>query len=294
MNINGVNVGFIGLGVMGKSMAHNLIQQGCTLFVFTRRKESAETVLSEGAIWCNSPAEVAQQCKYVFSIVGYPNDVEQIYFGEQGLIAGSGKNTILVDMTTSTPSLAKRIYEKCKEKNVSFIDAPVSGGDVGAKNGTLSIMCGGDEEVFKSVLPLFSCLGKSFSYMGGPGSGQHTKAANQILVAANLFGVVEAVRYAESVNLDPKKVIEAVANGAAGSWQLINNGKKILDKDYAPGFFSKHFLKDLRIAFDVAEELNLKLPLLELAKNTFDALCNREFSEQGTQVLYEYYATCLR
>lgn len=289
MELKNAKVGFIGLGVMGKSMALNLLKAGCSLSVFTRTKASADEVLAQGAVWCETPANVAEKSTVVFTIVGYPSDVEQVYFDEAGLIAAAKPGTILVDMTTSSPELAKNIAEACTEKGLEALDAPVSGGDIGAKNGTLSIMCGGEKSTFEKVLPFFEVLGKTFTLMGSAGAGQHTKAANQILVAANLFGAVEAIRYAEVVGLEPEKLLTAVSQGAAGSWQLVNNGKKILDRDFAPGFFVKHFLKDLRIALEVAEKEMLNLPVLALAEETFDSMSEKGFSEAGTQALYEYY-----
>lgn len=289
MKIKKANVGFIGLGVMGKSMALNLLKAGVKLYVYTRTKASADEVLEKGATWCKTPAEVAKKTDVIFTIVGYPADVEQVYFGEDGLIQAAKKDTLLIDMTTSSPKLAQRIYETCKEKGIDALDAPVSGGDIGAKKATLSIMCGGDEKAFKKALPFFEVLGKTFTLMGKAGAGQNTKAANQILVAANLFGVVEAIRYVDMVDLEPAKVIKAISEGAAGSWQLVNNGKRIIERDFAPGFFIKHFLKDLNIALEVAEEEMLNLPVLSLARNTFNAMSEKGFSDAGTQALYEYY-----
>lgn len=289
MKVKNANVGFIGLGVMGKSMAANLLNAGSHLFVFTRTKESADDILSCGAVWCNTPADVAKKSDVVFTIVGYPSDVEQVYFGEDGLIDAAKHGTILVDMTTSSPVLAQKIAAACSEKGLEALDAPVSGGDIGAKNGTLSIMCGGEKTTFEKVLPFFETMGKTFTLMGSAGAGQNTKAANQILVAANLFGAVEAIRYAEVVGLAPEKLLAAVSQGAAGSWQLVNNGKKILERDFEPGFFIKHFLKDLKIALEVAEKEMLDLPVLALAEQTFVDMSEKGFSEAGTQALYEYY-----
>lgn len=289
MKVKGAKVGFIGLGLMGRSMAHNLLKATGDLSVYTRTKDSAAAILKEGAQWEENPAAVAQKSDIVFTIVGYPKDVEEVYFGENGLIDAAHAGTILVDMTTSSPSLAKRIFDAASEKGLEALDAPVSGGDIGARNGTLSIMCGGNEKTFDKVLPFFKELGKTFTLMGEAGAGQNTKAANQILVAANLFGTVEAIRYAELVNLEPEKLLQALSTGAAGSWQFMNNGKKIADKDFEPGFFVKHFLKDLNIALEVAQEEMLNLPMLELARDTFEAVNEKGFSNAGTQVLYEYY-----
>ncbi|MEL3902753.1 MAG: NAD(P)-dependent oxidoreductase [Treponema phagedenis] len=289
MEIKNTKIGFIGLGVMGKSMAENLRKSGAEMHVFTRTKTSADEIVSKGAVWHDSPADVAKNSDVVFTIVGYPADVEQVYLGENGLIQNSKKGTILVDMTTSSPSLAVELYKTAKEQEVQVLDAPVSGGDIGAQNATLTIMCGGEQETFDAVLPFFECMGKTFTLMGEAGAGQHTKAANQILVAANLIGAIEAIRYAESSDLDPQKMIEALSGGAAASWQLSNNGKKVIDRDFAPGFFVKHFLKDLNIALKAAEEVDLNLPMLELAQSCFHAMCDKGFSDAGTQALYEYY-----
>ncbi|CEM62304.1 NAD(P)-dependent oxidoreductase [Treponema phagedenis] len=289
MEIKNTKIGFIGLGVMGKSMAENLRKSGAEMHVFTRTKTSADEIVSKGAVWHDSPADVAKNSDVVFTIVGYPADVEQVYLGENGLIKNSKKGTILVDMTTSSPSLAVELYKTAKEQEVQVLDAPVSGGDIGAQNATLTIMCGGEQETFDAVLPFFECMGKTFTLMGEAGAGQHTKAANQILVAANLIGAIEAIRYAESSDLDPQKMIEALSGGAAASWQLSNNGKKVIDRDFAPGFFVKHFLKDLNIALKAAEEVDLNLPMLELAQSCFHAMCDKGFSDAGTQALYEYY-----
>lgn len=291
MNVENSNVGFIGLGVMGKSMAERLRRSGAKLHIYTRTKKSAEELISKGAVWYENPSALALKCTIIFTIVGYPKDVEEVYLGENGLLKTAKAGTIFVDMTTSSPSVAKKIYGETKSKGIHSLDAPVSGGDIGAKNGTLSIMAGGEEAVFKEVEPFFACMGKSWALQGGAGYGQHTKAANQIAVAANLFGAVEAVRYAEETGLDPKKMLEAIGGGAAGSWQIINNGSKMLNNDYAPGFYVKHFLKDLNIALSTAKELNIKLPVLELAQNFFDKMNEKGYAEKGTQIIYEYYKT---
>ncbi len=289
MKVENCNTGFIGLGVMGKSMAERLRSAGAKMHVYTRTKKSADDILSKGALWYNSPAQLGPECDIIFTIVGYPKDVEEIYFGDNGLLKTAKKGTIIVDMTTSSPILAKKIYDKAAEKGIAVIDAPVSGGDIGAKNGTLSIMAGGDEEAFKAVEDFFKCMGKSWALQGSAGAGQHTKAANQIAVAANLFGAVESVRYAEGAGLDVSKMIQAIGGGAAGSWQILNNAPKMLQKDYAPGFFIKHFLKDLNIALGVAQELKINLPVLKLAQEFFNNMCNSGYSEKGTQAIYEYY-----
>lgn len=289
MKVQDCNAGFIGLGVMGRSMAERLRSAGAKMHVYTRTKKSAEDIIAKGAVWYGSPQELSPHCSIIFTIVGYPKDVEEVYLGAKGLLKTAKPGTIVVDMTTSSPMLAKRIYEEAAEKSIASLDAPVSGGDIGAANGTLSIMAGGDAAVFKEAEPFFECMGRSWALQGGAGAGQHTKAANQIAVAANLLGAVEAVRYAEAAGLDAAKVIEAIGGGAAGSWQILNNAPKMLKKDYAPGFFIKHFLKDLNIALGVADGQNIELPVLKLAQNFFDKMNGSGYAEKGTQALYEYY-----
>ena len=289
MKIQDCNAGFIGLGVMGRSMAERLRSAGAKMHVYTRTKKSAEDIIEKGAQWYDSPAELAPHCTIIFTIVGYPKDVEEVYLGDRGLLKTAQAGTIAVDMTTSSPLLAKRIYEEAAKKGIAVLDAPVSGGDIGAQNGTLSIMAGGDTAAFNEAEPFFEQMGKSWALQGEAGAGQHTKAANQIAVAANLFGAAEAVRYAESTGLDAEKMLKAVGGGAAGSWQILNNAPKMLKKDYAPGFFVKHFLKDLNIALGVAEELKIELPVLQLAQQFFDKMNANGYAEKGTQAIYEYY-----
>lgn len=289
MQVKNTDVGFIGLGVMGKSIAENLRTAGARLHIFTRTKNSANELIQKGEIWYDSPKELAPNCKLIFTIVGYPKDVEQLYLGETGLLQSATAETIFVDMTTSSPILAKQIYKKALEKKCYALDAPVSGGDIGAKNATLSIMVGGDAKAFEEVVPFFNCISKLCVLQGNAGAGQHTKMANQIAVAANLFGAVEAIRYAESAGLDAKNTLKTITNGAATSWQLMNNGTKMLEQNYEPGFYAKHFLKDLNIALSSAKAFNLNLPLLELAQSFFDKMNQAGYSEKGTQALYDYY-----
>ena len=282
-------VGFIGLGVMGKSMAERLMAVYPNMHVYSRRKISAEPLLAQGATWHDTPAELAAVCSVIFTMVGYPYDVEEVYLGEHGIIDNVAAGTLCVDMTTSTPWLAEKIYALAKTKHIDVLDAPVSGGDSGARNGTLSIMCGGDESAFNAAEPYFRCMGKTWTLQGKAGCGQHTKAANQIAVAANLIGTVEALRYAESVKLNPHQVLAAIGGGAAGSWQLSNNGPKMLEGDFRPGFFVKHFLKDLTIALESADSIGLPLPLLRLAQGFFDCMTKADYANLGTQALYDYY-----
>lgn len=289
MNTTTTAVGFIGLGVMGKSMAERLMAVYPDMHVYSRRKISAESLLARGAVWHSTPAELAAVCPVIFTMVGYPYDVEEVYLGDHGIIKNAAAGTLCVDMTTSSPQLAEKIYTFAKTKHIAVLDAPVSGGDSGAKNGTLSIMCGGDKAAFEAAEPYFRCMGKTWTLQGGAGCGQHTKAANQIAVAANLIGAVEALRYAESVKLDPHQVLAAIGGGAAGSWQLSNNAPKMLEGDFQPGFFVKHFLKDLTIALEAADSIGLSLPLLRLAQEFFDCMNKADYTNLGTQALYDYY-----
>lgn len=284
-----MNIGFIGLGVMGKSMAHNLLRAGYSLVVYTRTKEKAASLLEEGAVWAETVASLAKQVDVVITMVGYPSDVEAVYFGETGLIENVRPNAYLIDMTTSTPSLAEKIYEAAKKRGVFALDAPVSGGDVGAKEGTLTIMVGGDEEAFQACRTIFAVLGKNIIYQGKAGAGQHTKMCNQIAIATNMIGVCEALAYAQKAGLDPLKVLESISQGAAGSWSLSNLAPRMLAGNFAPGFYVKHFIKDMKIALAEAERMNLQLPGLALAKEMYEQLAEMGEENSGTQALYKHY-----
>ncbi|HPN02955.1 MAG TPA: NAD(P)-dependent oxidoreductase [Rectinema sp.] len=282
-------IGFIGLGVMGAPMAGHIRASGERLLIYTRTKSKARLVLDTGAEWRDSPKQIAEECDVVFTMVGYPKDVEEIYFGPDGLIENAKPGTIFVDFTTSSPDLAVKIYESAKARGLSAIDAPVSGGDIGAKNATLTIMVGGDEETFQKVKPLLETVGKTVILQGGPGAGQHTKMANQIAVAGNLLGTVEALIYAKNAGLDPKHVLLSIANGAAQSWQLSNNAPRMLERNFDPGFYIKHFLKDLRIALDSAHAMHIELPMLALSEKLFAKMVNEGMGELGTQAIYLLY-----
>ena len=285
-----MDIGFIGIGVMGKSMAGHLLAAGHRVYVYTRTKAKAEELLSRGAVWRDSPAEIAASGEAVITMVGYPSDVEQVYFGEGGLIANSRPGTLLIDMTTSSPALAKRIYDAAKERGLRALDAPVSGGDVGAREARLSIMVGGDRDAFEAARPIFELMGKNIVLQGGPGAGQHTKMVNQIAIASGMLGVCEAIVYAEKAGLDPAHVIATIEHGAAGSWSLSNLGRRIIDRNFAPGFYIKHFIKDMRIALRSAKALGLVMPGLELVLRMFEELAERGESESGTQALYKWLA----
>lgn len=288
------SIGFIGTGVMGKSMIHHLLQRGYTVYVYNRTKEKADSLLTAGAHWCDTPKELVQNVEIVMTMVGYPHDVEEIYFGTEGIIENAKEGTIAIDFTTSTPTLAKRVYEEAKKKGIYTLDAPVSGGDIGAKEGRLAIMIGGEQDVYEVCLPLFEILGENIQLQGPAGSGQHTKMCNQIAIASNMIGVCEAVAYAKKAGLDPEKVLQSISTGAAGSWSLSNLAPRMLTEDFAPGFYVKHFMKDMKIALEEAEKLELPVPGLTLAKDLYAQLIEAGEENSGTQVLYKTYIKGVR
>lgn len=280
-------VGFIGTGVMGRSMANNILNGGYKLLVNNRTKESADILVEKGAVWKDSIADLAKEADVIITIVGYPNDVENIYFREDGILNNCKKGTIVIDMTTSKPSLAQRIFNEAKVKGIFALDAPVSGGDIGARDGKLTIMVGGEKEVFERVSPLFKLMGTSVNLLGEAGAGQHTKMSNQIAIASNMMGVCEAMVYAKRAGLDPEKVLMTIGGGAAASWSLSNLAPRMIKGDFEPGFYVKHFVKDMKIALEEAEDMGLKLIGLELAKSLYDELVEDKKENKGTQVLYE-------
>ena len=287
--MDGKRIGFIGLGVMGTSMAAHLMAAGHSLTVFNRTREKAEGLIKRGAQWADTPGAVAAASDILISMVGYPHDVEKIYFGEGGILSAMKAGGYVVDMTTSSPKLARRLYEAAKEREIASLDAPVSGGDIGARNASLVVMVGGDRGVFDAVKPIFELLGRTIRYFGPAGSGQYAKMANQIAIASNMMGVCEAVAYAKRAGLDPAEVVETISGGAAGSWSLSNLAPRMLRGDYAPGFFIKHFIKDMGIALASAEEMHLDLPGLKLAKRLYDELSSRGMEDSGTQALIRWY-----
>jgi len=283
-----LKIGFIGIGVMGKSMADNLLKAGYEVMVYTRTKQKAENLLAKGAKWFDSAKALAQNVDVIISMVGYPQDVAEIYLGENGVIKNLKPQSIIIDMTTSSPKLAQEIYQEAQKYEIKSLDAPVSGGDVGAKNGTLAIMVGGDKEVYEEVLPIFEAMGKTICYFGKAGSGQYAKMSNQIAIASNMMGVCEAIAYAKKSGLNPD-VLKVISTGAAGSWSLSNLAPRMLQGDFAPGFFIKHFIKDMKIAIDSAEAMNLDLPGLKLAKSLYEKLAKEGYENNGTQALLKYY-----
>ncbi|MFW5788575.1 MAG: NAD(P)-dependent oxidoreductase [Spirochaetota bacterium] len=285
-----MKIAFIGTGVMGKSMAGHLLSAGHDLTVYNRTKSKAQELVDGGAVWADSPGEAAKNAEVVFTIVGFPQDVEEVYFGDAGILDRAAEGSILVDMTTSRPELAVRIAETAVEKGMQALDAPVSGGDVGAREARLSIMVGGPQTAYDTVKPLFDLMGANIVLQGPAGSGQHTKMCNQIAIAAGMLGVCESMAYAKASGLDPETVLESIASGAAGSWSLSNLAPRMIGGNFAPGFYVKHFIKDLNIAIESAEAMNLDLPGLALARRLYVELAEAGGENDGTQALFKLYS----
>lgn len=284
------SIAFIGTGVMGRSMAGHLLKAGHTLHVFNRTKEAARALIDAGAHWHDSAGAAAAVADFVITIVGYPRDVEETYFGARGVLAHARPGAVLIDMTTSSPRLAQRIAAAATAKGLSAIDAPVSGGDIGAREARLVIMGGGDEAAFARAKPLFEVMGKTIALLGGPGAGQHCKMANQITIASGMMAWCEGLRYAQLAGLDPARVAETIGGGAAASWSLSNLAPRALAGNFAPGFFVKHFLKDMGIALESAEAMKLDLPGLTQSKKLYDEVAARGWEDCGTQALFRLYA----
>ncbi len=278
-------IGWIGTGVMGASMCGHLIDKGFAATVYNRSKSKAQPLVSKGAAWADTPKAVAEQSDVIFSIVGFPADVREVTLGPQGALAGCTPGKVLVDMTTSEPSLAKEIYAAAKAKGVHSVDAPVSGGDVGACEARLSIMIGGDKDVVEALRPCFEAMGKTIVHQGSPGAGQHTKMVNQILIASNMVGVCEALLYGYKAGLDLNVVLQSVGPGAAGSWSLNNLGPRIISNNFDPGFFVEHFIKDMGIALDESKRMDLSMPGLALANQLYVSLKAQGHGRDGTHAL---------
>ncbi len=282
-------IGFIGIGVMGSAMALNLMKKGFEVSVYTRTKSKADKLISQGAQWCGSVGECARNKDAVITIVGYPKDVEEVYFGENGIIENAKEGSYIIDMTTTSPKLSERIFEAAAAKGLKALDAPVSGGDIGAEKGTLAIMVGGRKEDFDACADIFGAMGTNIRYEGKAGSGQHVKMANQIAIAGAVCGVAEAVSYAKVMGVDVNIMLDTISSGAAGSWQMSNNGPKMASGDYAPGFFIKHFIKDMKIADEEALSKGLSLTVLEDVCAKFKELESKGMGDLGTQAIIEYY-----
>jgi len=280
-----MKIGWIGTGVMGRSMAGHVQAAGHALSVFNRTQRKAEQLLENGATWCDSPADVAKNVEVVFTMVGFPKDVEETYLGARGILSVDGSCRIVVDMTTSAPGLAQTIARVASAKGIFSLDAPVSGGDIGARNATLAIMVGGGKKAFDEVLPLFELMGKNITYMGEAGAGQHTKMCNQILIAGTMIGVCESLLYASKVGIDQQAVIDIIGQGAASSWSINTLGPRIVKGDYDPGFFVEHFIKDMGIALREAAAVNLSLPGLALVHQLYIAVQAQGHGRLGTQAL---------
>ena len=282
-------VGFIGIGVMGRSMAGHLLDAGYSVHVYNRTQAKAQDLLDRGAQWQSSPGKVAAAADVIITIVGFPVDVESVYLGEDGVLAQARSGSLAIDMTTSCPNLASRIAQEAAAKGIEVLDAPVSGGDIGAREARLSIMVGGSVSGFERALPLFEIMGKNIVHQGPAGSGQHTKMCNQIAIASGMMAISEAMAYAKKSGLQPETVLKSIESGAAGSWSLTNLAPRVLKGDYAPGFFVKHFIKDMKIAIESAQAMGLDLPGLQLAKKLYDQLASKGCEDDGTQALFKLY-----
>lgn len=282
-------IAFIGIGVMGKSMARNLMKHGYDVSVYTRTKEKAADIVSEGAVWCDTIASCVDGKDAVITMVGYPKDVEEVYLGDNNILANAKEGAYLIDMTTTSPKLAVKIYEEAKKKGIHSLDAPVSGGDTGARNGTLAIMVGGDKDAFNACLPLFEAMGQNIIYEGKAGNGQHTKMANQIALSGVIACVCEAISYAEKVGLDVQTMLDTISTGAAGSWQMSNMAPRIVKGDMNPGFFVQHFIKDMTIAAEEAGDVSLELPVVSKVLSLYKELDKEGCGNLGTQSLIKYY-----
>ena len=282
-------IGFIGIGVMGQSMARHLMNKGYEVAVYTRTKEKAQGIIQQGATWCNSILECAKGRDAVITMVGYPKDVEEVYFGKSGILASADQGTYLIDMTTTSPKLAIKIDEVAKEKGLHALDAPVSGGDVGAKKGTLAIMVGGEEADFEACRGVFECMGTNIVYEGKAGNGQHTKMANQIALGGVIASLCEAMAYAKHVGLDMSRMLDTIHAGAAGSWQMSNMAPRIAEDDLNPGFYIKHYIKDMNIALEEAHDAGLKLEMMEKIRAMYEKLQDEGYGDLGTQALIKYY-----
>ena len=281
-------VGFIGLGNMGQSMAGHILNAGYPLHVYNRTRAKADDLLARGAVWCDSPGELAANSDIIITIVGYPRDVEEVYLGDNGIVARA-RNALLIDMTTSSPEMAQRIAKAAAQQHCRALDAPVSGGDIGARDAKLSIMVGGEQAAFDAALPILQLLGPNIVLQGDAGAGQHTKMCNQIVIASTIMGVCEGLAYGKAAGLDLPTVLKSIGGGAASGFQLTVLGQKIIQSDFAPGFYVEHFIKDLGIALAEAQRMQLDLPALALARKLYTELAEQGHGRLGTQALFKHY-----
>ena len=285
-----MKLGWIGTGVMGAAIVRNLMMAGYDVTVYNRTKRKADALVAAGATWAATPAAVAEASDVVFTMVGFPQDVEQVYFGDHGIFSGLAAGKTVIDMTTSQPKLAVKIATYAREHDMHALDAPVSGGDIGAKNATLTVMVGGDADTYEAMLPLFDVLGHKVNHFGAAGTGQHAKMANQIMIAGTMTGLTEMLLYTKAAGLDPEKVLATLSSGGADNWSMDNYVPRILKDDYTPGFFARHFLKDLRIALSEADAMGLDLVATAQAKRLYEVMVDvKGLGDQGTQGLINIY-----
>ena len=282
-------IGFVGTGIMGAAMAGHLMDAGFEVSVYNRTKSKAQSLIESGAKWCDTVGELAKNQDVIISIVGYPKDVEEIYFSDNGIVNSAKEGAYLVDMTTSSPILAEKIFDAAKNKNLHAVDAPVTGGDIGAKNATLTVLVGGEEEDFNALKPIFEVIGKNIVYEGKAGAGQKTKIANQIAIAGALAGVCEAFAYAKASGLDVEKVYSAISTGAASSFQMTGVARQGLDGNFKPGFMLKHLGKDLAIGAETSTAYGATLPILSMVLHEVRKMEDAGFGAEGTQALLKYY-----
>lgn len=282
-------IGFIGTGVMGNSMAFHLMRAGYDVHLYTRTKSKAENLLEHGAVWEESVADLAQHTDIIITMIGTPQDVESVYFGAEGILENARANAYVIDMTTSKPSLAKKIYDAAKEKNIHALDAPVSGGDIGAREASLTIMVGGDAVDFEAMEEIFEIMGENIVHQGDAGAGQYTKLANQIAIAPGMIGLAEALVFSKNAGLDQTTVLQSISAGAAGSWSMDNYGPRMIFRTFDPGFAIKHYIKDLRIAVEAAEEMNMNTPGLQLALQIYEQLGEAGELESGIHAIIKYF-----
>lgn len=282
-------IGFVGIGVMGKSMATHLMAAGYRVNVYNRTKSKADELLADGAVWQESPGQLAAVSDVIVTMIGTPQDVREVYLGADGILKSTKKGSLVIDMTTSSPQLAAEIYREAQSAGIFSLDAPVSGGDIGAKNGTLSIMVGGDKKTFEAARPLFEIMGENIVFQGKAGSGQHCKMANQIAVASTIMGVCEALQYSRKAGLSPETVLASIEAGAAGSWTLSNLGPRMIKGDFGPGFYVKHFIKDMNIALESSHDIGLDAKGLSLVKELYDQIAADGGEYEGTHALYKKY-----
>jgi 3-hydroxyisobutyrate dehydrogenase/2-hydroxy-3-oxopropionate reductase len=284
-----MKIGFIGVGVMGRSMVLNLRKAGFEVLIYARTKSKVMDLEKEGVVIKDTIKELVSLVDVVITIVGMPSDVREVYFDSDKIINNAKPNTILIDMTTSSPSLAIEIHQKAKEKGLISLDSPVTGGDLGAKNGTLTIFVGGEEIYYKKCLKIFEAMGKVISYVGNPGNGQHAKLANQVAIAGAVSAMSEAIAYGKATGLDVESLVAVWGSGSAGSWQMTNMAPKALKEDFAPGFFIKHFIKDMNLAIEESKSRGIELKMLTTVRDMFVELSNRGYENYGTQAIIDYY-----